>query len=105
MAGLRTDATNPTGAVEYTAGALCIASASHALAVACLFGLWFVAGLGPIFLVGVIAVGLLLVYEHWLVRPDDLSRINVAFFQVNAIISLGLLVVGLLDLWIGAGAA
>jgi len=48
----------------------------------------------------VIAVGLLLAYEHWLVRPDDLTRINVAFFNVNALISLGLFVVGLLDIWI-----
>lgn len=85
--------------------ALRIAAVSHALAAACLFGLWHVAGLGPIFLLGVIGVTLLLVYEHWLVRPDDLTRINLAFFQVNAVISLGLLAVGLLDLWIGSGVA
>ena len=30
-----------------------------------------------------------LVYEHWLVRPDDLTRVNVAFFQVNAVVSIG----------------
>ncbi len=48
--------------------------------------------------VGVAAVALLLVYEHRLVKPDDLDRVNVAFFNVNAVISLGLLVVGTLDL-------
>jgi 4-hydroxybenzoate polyprenyltransferase len=48
---------------------------------------------------GVAAVTLLLLYEHWLVRPDDLTRVNVAFFQVNAVISLGLLAVGAVDLW------
>ena len=37
---------------------------------------------------------LLLVYEHALVRPDDLTRVNVAFFQVNIAISLGLLALG-----------
>ncbi len=58
------------------------------------------AQLGPLFLASVIAVGLLLAYEHWLVRPDDLTRINVAFFNVNAIISLGLFVVGVADVWI-----
>jgi 4-hydroxybenzoate polyprenyltransferase len=42
----------------------------------------------------------LLVYEHALVRPDDLSRVNVAFFQVNIVISLGLLAVGVIDLLI-----
>jgi 4-hydroxybenzoate polyprenyltransferase len=40
----------------------------------------------------------LLAYEHALVRPDDLARVNTAFFNVNAIISLGLLVVGTIDL-------
>jgi 4-hydroxybenzoate polyprenyltransferase len=79
--------------------ALRLAAISHALTVACLVGLWWVAALGPVFLTGVIAVALLLAYEHWLVRPDDLSRVNVAFFQVNAVISLGLLVIGLADLW------
>jgi 4-hydroxybenzoate polyprenyltransferase len=34
-----------------------------------------------------------------LVRPDDLTRVNVAFFQVNAVISLGLLALGAVDLW------
>jgi 4-hydroxybenzoate polyprenyltransferase len=56
-------------------------------------------GLGKIYLSGVAVIGLLLVYEHWLVRPDDLSRVNRAFFHVNAVISIGLFVVGLVDLW------
>jgi 4-hydroxybenzoate polyprenyltransferase len=43
---------------------------------------------------------LLLVYEHALVRPDDLSHVNLAFFQVNIAISLGLLAIGLADLMI-----
>ena len=73
---------------------------SHLLCIACLFGLWHFAELGAIFLIGIIAVTALLLYEHRLVRPDDLSRINVAFFQVNAVISIGLLVIGLLDLWV-----
>jgi 4-hydroxybenzoate polyprenyltransferase len=55
--------------------------------------------LGWIYGTGIVAVAALLVYEHWLVRPDDLTRVNVAFFQVNAVISLGLLVVGAADLW------
>jgi 4-hydroxybenzoate polyprenyltransferase len=55
--------------------------------------------LGAVYLTGIVAVTLLLIYEHWLVRPDDLSRVNTAFFHVNAIVSLGLLIVGALDLW------
>jgi 4-hydroxybenzoate polyprenyltransferase len=53
-----------------------------------------------IFWAGVLAVAVLLIYEHLLVRPDDLSRVNAAFFNVNAIISIGMFVVGSLDLLI-----
>jgi 4-hydroxybenzoate polyprenyltransferase len=53
---------------------------------------------GAIWLAGVGAIGLLLVYEHWLVRPDDLSRVSRAFFHVNAVVSVGLFVVGWIDL-------
>ena len=54
--------------------------------------------LGWFYGLGVAAVAALLVYEHALVRPDDLTRVNVAFFNVNAIISIGLFVVGAIDL-------
>jgi 4-hydroxybenzoate polyprenyltransferase len=53
--------------------------------------------LGIIYLAGVAAVTLLLAYEHWLVRPDDLGRVNQAFFHVNGVISVGLLVIVLLQ--------
>jgi 4-hydroxybenzoate polyprenyltransferase len=57
--------------------------------------------LGRIYLAGVGAMTLLIIYEHWLVREDDLSRVNRAFFHVNAVVSLGLLLSGSLDLWWG----
>lgn len=78
--------------------ALRIALVSHLLTIVALFALWHFAGLGIVFLVGISAVSLLLLYEHWLVSPTDLSRVNMAFFNVNAVISLGLLGIGLLDL-------
>jgi 4-hydroxybenzoate polyprenyltransferase len=53
--------------------------------------------LGMIYLVGVTAVAALLAYEHWLVRPDDLSRVNQAFFHVNGVISVGLFLVVLVQ--------
>jgi 4-hydroxybenzoate polyprenyltransferase len=53
---------------------------------------------GTLYWLAVIAVAVLLTYEHALVRPDDLSRVNAAFFNVNAIISIGLFLVGSLDL-------
>jgi 4-hydroxybenzoate polyprenyltransferase len=55
-------------------------------------------GFGGIYLSGVLAIGALLAYEHRLVRPDDLSRVNQAFFHVNAVVSLGLLAIGVIDL-------
>ena len=81
------------------AGALRLAAACHFAAVVLLFLVPLVYdGFGLIYLAGVATIGILLIYEHWLVRPDDLSRVNRAFFHVNAVISLGLLVVGVADL-------
>ena len=54
--------------------------------------------LGLLYWFGVAAIAVLLIYEHLLVRPDDLSRVNAAFFNVNAVVSMGLLAVGTLDL-------
>ena len=80
--------------------ALRIAFLSHLITIAMLLLLWKIVGLGFIFLAGVIAMAGLLLYEHWLVRPDDLNRINIAFFNVNAIISFGILILGCLDIWV-----
>ena len=86
------------------AGALRIAAACHAATAVLLALLPLVyPPLGLLYWIAVAAVAVLLVYEHALVRPDDLERVNVAFFQVNAVISLGLLAVGALDLWLGRG--
>lgn len=77
--------------------ALRIAAMSHLLTVACLVGLWAIADLGGVFLAGLIGVALLLAYEHSLVKPNDLGRVNLAFFHVNAVISVGLFFLGLAD--------
>ncbi|MBX3448287.1 MAG: putative 4-hydroxybenzoate polyprenyltransferase [Planctomycetaceae bacterium] len=81
------------------AGALRMAFVSHLLAIGGMFAVWAYGDFGPIFLTGVIGVSVLLLLEHSLVRADNLSRVNLAFFHMNAVISLGLLAVGLLDLW------
>jgi 4-hydroxybenzoate polyprenyltransferase len=72
-----------------------VALLCHVAMIGLLIALGWVAApwLGGIYLVGVGAVAALIGYEHWLVRPDDLSRVNQAFFQVNGIISVGLLLV------------
>jgi 4-hydroxybenzoate polyprenyltransferase len=80
--------------------ALRVALASHLCMLACLIGLYWAAAphLHIIYLTGVAAVAVLLGYEHWLVRPNDLRRVNQAFFNVNGVISAGLLLVVLLQL-------
>lgn len=82
-------------------GALRLAAACHLGMVGLLFALpSFFPGFGVIWYVGAGLTAALLVYEHALVRPDDLTRVNAAFFTCNAIVSLGLLVVGVVDLLI-----
>ena len=71
--------------------ALWIARALHAGAFLALVWLFLITQLGPIAFVGVIATGALLIYQHRLVRADDLSRLNAAFFTTNAFVSVILL--------------
>ena len=89
------------------AGALRIAAISHAIMVLTLCGLPFAeyAGgpslsLGVIYWMGIVVLATLLIYEHSLVRPDDLDRVNMAFFNVNAIVSVGLFCVVTVDLFV-----
>lgn len=82
--------------------ALKITLVCHIAMVVCLLALYLTASppLGLIYLAGVGLVAGLLAYEHWLVRPDDLSRVNQAFFNVNGFVSLGLLVIIVLQVTI-----
>ena len=68
--------------------ALIISSLLHVISFAALVSLFWIYPLGPVFLIGVAAIGVMFVAEHMLVRPSDLSRVNVAFFNVNAVISI-----------------
>jgi len=69
------------------AGAFWIARAFHLLMIVLLVALLVSFGLGKLAVVGVVVVALLLAYEHSLVAPDDLSRLNAAFFTMNGVIS------------------
>jgi 4-hydroxybenzoate polyprenyltransferase len=68
--------------------ALWIARGFHALMVGLLVILLLVFGMGKLAACGVAAVVLLLVYEHSLVKSDDLSKLNAAFFTMNGVISV-----------------
>ena len=67
---------------------LWIARVLHAQAFVALLALYWSTRLGPLALAGVVLTGLLLVYQHRLVRADDLTRLNAAFFTTNAFVSL-----------------
>jgi len=71
---------------------LWIARALHAGAFAALVALYWIAHLGPLALIGVFVTAALLIYQHMLVRADDLSRLNAAFFTTNAFVSVILFV-------------
>lgn len=70
---------------------LWIARVFHFQAFIVLVLLYLVTGLGWLALAGVIAVGALLVYQHTLVKANDLSKMNAAFFTTNAFVSVILL--------------
>jgi 4-hydroxybenzoate polyprenyltransferase len=66
-----------------------VARVLHVLAALSLAALYGLVPLHPLYLCGVAVLAALLVYEHSLVRHDDLSRVDAAFFTVNGWISLG----------------
>lgn len=68
--------------------AFLIARVFHVAMVALLFLLFFSKGLGLLYLLGVLVVAGLLIYEHLLVSPKDLSRLDAAFFNMNGYISV-----------------
>lgn len=77
--------------------ALGLSAGLHGLTLAALVGLHVYAGLGGLHALGVACVAAILVYEHRIVRPDDLSRIDKAFFDLNGYISLVYLLATVLD--------
>lgn len=72
-------------------GALIVSALLHVVTVGCLVSLPWVVTLTWPYGVGVAAITTVLIYEHWIVRPDDLSRIDKAFFDLNGYISLAFL--------------
>jgi 4-hydroxybenzoate polyprenyltransferase len=79
------------------ANALKIARLFHAVAFAMFVWMTRAFHLGPTAMIGVLAVGAALMYEHSLVKANDLSRLNAAFFTTNGMISMGLLFVIVAD--------
>ena len=65
-----------------------MARAFHASTVIALAAVGTAVGAGWLYWLGVAVVAALLLYEHSLVRADDLSKLNAAFFTMNGIISI-----------------
>lgn len=82
--------------------AMSVARALHGLAIAGFAAFGAMVPLGPAWSIGVVLAAGLLVWQHRLLRPDDLSRIHMAFFTANGIIAVLLLAAGCLDLWVTA---
>ena len=68
--------------------ALITARIFHIISLLLLLSIKALLGLNSIYIAGVIIVGAVLIYEHSLVKSDDLSKVNVAFFNMNGIISI-----------------
>jgi 4-hydroxybenzoate polyprenyltransferase len=70
------------------AGALRVAQVLHVLMIVCLAALAASLQLGALAIAGIAAVAGLLIYEHRIVKPHDLSRVNAAFFTMNGYVSV-----------------
>jgi len=68
--------------------ALWVARALHTATLGALAAVGVVAGLHPVYWAGITVIAAVLVWEHRLVRPGDLSRLDVAFFNMNGIVSV-----------------
>lgn len=80
--------------------ALKISALFHGMTVLFLVLLYLFSPLGRIYLLGLVIMSLLLAYEHVLVNPHNLKKVNVAFFNINALFSFCLLVFTALDVFI-----
>ncbi|MCG8687784.1 MAG: putative 4-hydroxybenzoate polyprenyltransferase [Desulfobacterales bacterium] len=74
------------------ANAMKVSVLLHAMTMGFFIAMFFAFGMHPVFLLFLLIIGIALVIEHRLVNPDDLSRINMAFFHMNSIVSVVLLI-------------
>lgn len=82
------------------ANALWIARASHVLMIAFLAAMGGVDGRGAVYFAGVTLAATLIFVEHAIIRPDDLRRLNIAFFNLNSFVSAGLLAFTAADIYL-----
>lgn len=83
------------------AKALLISSLTHAFTLAGLVGLLMYSHLSLWFAVGIVIATMILIYEHAIVSPTDLSRLNTAFFTMNGVLSVVIFLFAMVDVWYG----
>ncbi|NDV20309.1 4-hydroxybenzoate octaprenyltransferase [Pseudodesulfovibrio sp. JC047] len=79
--------------------ALGISTLSHAIAAAFFLLAGWAAGLGTIYFITAVAIGVILMGEHLLVKPDDMRRVNVAFFTMNGVVAVALFIGTIVDIF------
>lgn len=77
--------------------ALAASAALHAAMIPLLLAVWRLSGGGALFAAGILATAAALLYQHVIVKPGDLSRINTAFFTANGFVSVILAFCGIAD--------
>lgn len=82
------------------AGALWVSAALHVATAGLLVAVGLAAGVGLWWWIGVAAAVALLAYQHLIVRPSDLSRVDAAFFTANGLLSVVLAGLAAIDLWL-----
>lgn len=83
-------------------GAMWVSRALHLLALGCFAWFGAMVPLGFVYQAGVVLSAGLMVWQHRLLRPDDLSRIQTAFFTANGTIAIGMFAAGCIDLYLFA---
>ncbi|MBL8059333.1 MAG: UbiA family prenyltransferase [Chthonomonas sp.] len=79
--------------------ALWISRGCHVITVISLIGAGILLSAEPLYFVGAVFAAGLLTYEQSMVKPNDLSKVNMAFFTLNGYVSIGVFLFALLDLW------
>ena len=83
--------------------ALTVSILFHVATIGLFYWVGVIAHLGFLFLTGIFLTTACLIYEHWIVRPKDLSRVNVSFFNINGTISILLFLFTIADLFFLGG--
>jgi len=80
-------------------GSLLAARLFHLIMIALLFTLFMLMHLGTVFLIGIFVTIAMLLYEHWLLKDEDLKKLDAAFFNMNGYISVAIVLFTAADIF------